>query len=68
MDLISFVCLLLLFGCEAVSSEVSIALPDYVKEGDDITIYCLYDLRGSSLHSVRWFLNGLEFVSLNTTP
>lgn len=50
-------------GLECMGKEASIALPENAREGDDVTLYCKYDIKGSRLREVKWLINGEEFVS-----
>lgn len=39
---------------------VSVIFPSEVTSGDNVTLYCDYDVRGRGLYSIRWYFNGEE--------
>ncbi|EFN77891.1 Roundabout-like protein 1, partial [Harpegnathos saltator] len=41
--------------------DLTINVPNVVRSGDTVTLSCHYDLEGSSLYTIQWFLDNNEF-------
>lgn len=54
---------LLLFAGATGLKDLTINVPPMVRSGDTVTLSCHYDLEGSSLYTVQWFFNNVEFYS-----
>lgn len=50
--------------------DVQIRVPVSVKRGDNVNLFCQYDLEGDSLYSVKWYKGKREFFRFtpNETP
>lgn len=54
---------LLLFAGATGLKDLTINVPPMVRSGDTVTLSCHYDLEGSSLYTIQWFFNTVEFYS-----
>ncbi|EFN74801.1 hypothetical protein EAG_05109 [Camponotus floridanus] len=54
---------LLLFAGATGLKDLTINVPAVVRSGDTVTLSCHYDLEGSSLYTIQWFFNTVEFYS-----
>lgn len=54
---------LLLFAGATGLKDLTINVPHVVRSGDTVTLSCHYDLEGSSLYTIQWFFNTVEFYS-----
>jgi len=43
--------------------DLTINVPAMVRSGDTVTLSCHYDLEGSPLYTIQWFLEDHEFYS-----
>lgn len=43
--------------------DLTINVPAMVRSGDTVTLSCHYDLEGSSLYTIQWFLEDNEFYN-----
>lgn len=41
--------------------DLTINVPNMVRSGDTVMLSCNYDLEGSSLYTIQWFLDNNEF-------
>ena len=41
--------------------DVRLDAPEYIREGDDATLTCQYDIETQSLYAVKWYHRGDEF-------
>lgn len=48
--------------------HVRVKFPSGVKEGDNATLTCEYNLKGKPLYSIRWFFNGDEVYRYTMRP
>lgn len=50
--------------------DVQIRVPVSVKRGDNVNLFCQFDLEGDSLYSVKWYKGKREFFRFtpNETP
>jgi hypothetical protein len=48
--------------------DVSVRFPSDVKEGDNATLTCDYNLKGKQLYSIRWYFNGQEVYRFTERP
>lgn len=48
--------------------SVSVNFPTSVKEGDNGTLTCAYDLKGKPLYTTRWYFNGDEVYRFTARP
>ncbi|XP_070154764.1 uncharacterized protein [Polyergus mexicanus] len=55
--------LLLIVGGATGLKDLTINVPAMVRSGDTVTLSCHYDLEGSSLYTIQWFFNNVEFYS-----
>ncbi|GAB1860205.1 Ig-like domain-containing protein [Camponotus japonicus] len=55
--------LLLIVGGATGLKDLTINVPAMVRSGDTVTLSCHYDLEGSSLYTIQWFFNTVEFYS-----
>ncbi|CAL1673545.1 unnamed protein product [Lasius platythorax] len=55
--------LLLIVGGATGLKNLTISVPAMVRSGDTVTLSCHYDLEGSSLYTIQWFFNTVEFYS-----
>lgn len=55
--------LLLIVGGATGLKDLTINVPHVVRSGDTVTLSCHYDLEGSSLYTIQWFFNTVEFYS-----
>lgn len=53
----------LLFAGATGLKNLTISVPAMVRSGDTVTLSCHYDLEGSSLYTIQWFFNTVEFYS-----
>ncbi|XP_076650410.1 uncharacterized protein LOC143357729 [Halictus rubicundus] len=53
--------LLLIVGGATGLKDLTINVPGMVRSGDTVTLSCHYDLEGSSLYTIQWFLEEVEF-------
>lgn len=53
--------LLLIVGGATGLKDLTINVPPIVRSGDTVTLSCHYDLEGSSLYTIQWFLEDHEF-------
>ncbi|XP_032683664.1 uncharacterized protein LOC116850012 isoform X2 [Odontomachus brunneus] len=49
------------FFCATGLKDLTINVPAMVRSGDTVTLSCHYDLEGSSLYTIQWFLDNNEF-------
>ncbi|XP_072759490.1 neural cell adhesion molecule L1 isoform X1 [Anoplolepis gracilipes] len=55
--------LLLIVGGATGLKDLKINVPAMVRSGDSVTLSCHYDLEGSSLYTIQWFFDTVEFYS-----
>ncbi|XP_050449610.1 uncharacterized protein LOC126850530 isoform X2 [Cataglyphis hispanica] len=55
--------LLLIIGGATGLKDLTINVPAMVRSGDTVTLSCHYDLEGSSLYTIQWFFDNIEFYS-----
>lgn len=55
--------LLLIVGGATGLKNLTISVPAMVRSGDTVTLSCHYDLEGSSLYTIQWFFNTIEFYT-----
>lgn len=55
--------LLLIVGGATGLKDLTINVPAMVRSGDTVTLSCHYDLEGSSLYTIQWFLEDNEFYN-----
>ncbi|KAM0730749.1 hypothetical protein ACS0PU_003078 [Formica fusca] len=55
--------LLLILGGATGLKDLKINVPPMVRSGDTVTLSCNYDLEGSSLYTIQWFFDSVEFYS-----
>lgn len=48
--------------------QVSVIFPPDVKEGDNVTLTCNYDMKDRLVYSVRWYFNLEEVYRYTETP
>lgn len=53
----------LLFTGATGLKDLKINVPPMVRSGDTVTLSCNYDLEGSSLYTIQWFFDSVEFYS-----
>ncbi|RLU26153.1 hypothetical protein DMN91_002319 [Ooceraea biroi] len=53
----------LLFSGATGLKDLTINVPAMVRSGDTVTLSCHYDLEGSSLYTIQWFLEEKEFYN-----
>lgn len=47
---------------------VSVVFPAHVRDGDNVTLMCNYDLKGKPLYTVRWYFNLQEVYRYKERP
>ena len=48
--------------------HVNVKFPSDVREGDNATLTCEYNLEGKPLYTIRWYFNGEEVYRYTARP